>query len=166
MTMALNTEKKFWIITLFFLGLFAYGIYNVFIPDRFPMSFVRGEARKIGANVIIGPYPTESELIKLKDNGVEEVISLMDPASPVESELVKREKGLVKRLGLEFKNFPMSFVRLESEENKKRLSSLVSYILSDSTKQRYIHCYLGRHRVGLLEKELEKVLPEEAQNNG
>ncbi|MBI3399538.1 MAG: hypothetical protein HY026_09990 [Deltaproteobacteria bacterium] len=153
----LSTEKKFWIITFIFVGLFIYGVYNIFHPNEFPISFVRGKVREIAPNIIVGPYPTESELIKLKGMGIKEVINLMDASSPIEAWIVNEEKMLSHKYDLEYLNFPMDFVNLESKANMNQISLLVNHLLYSNGKKIYIHCYLGKHRVKVLEKEFLKV---------
>lgn len=156
----MSTEKKIWVLVLFFAGLFSYAVYNVYRPDTGPMSFVRGEVRVFNENVIVGPYPTEKEMIRLKKRGVVEVISLMDDDSTVESVLVGEEKKLAAVVGLRFANFPMDFARLDSDDNKVHLADAVAYVLSLYTDKKmvYVHCYLGRHRVGSFEREFGKAL--------
>lgn len=152
----MTTEKKIWLIMAVFIGLAAYGVWNVFQPDVFPMSFVRGEVREFAPGVLGGPYPTEAELRLLKRNGVVEVISLMDPESAVESKLVADEKKLADYKGMRFVNFPMDFKDMNSPASAAALEKAMSRIAMRGDKKVYVHCYLGRHRVGLLEKALKE----------
>ncbi len=122
------------------------------------MSFVRGEVRVFNENVIVGPYPTKEEMIRLQKRGVVEVISLMDGDSTVESVLVGEEKKLAAAVGLRFANFPMDFSRLDSDDNKGHLADAVRYVISLDKTMVYVHCYLGRHRVGSFEREFGKAL--------
>ena len=151
-----NTEKKIRLMVLLLLSLFIYGLYNIFQPDMFPMKFVRGELKEINENLIVGPYPTEREIIKLKKMGINEIINLMDSMSVIESRLIDEEKKLAEKYNLKYMNFPMSFTKLESKENSDQISLLIKHILSAKGGKIYIHCYLGRHRVGLLEKAFTK----------
>lgn len=155
----MSTEKKFWLITAVFTGLVAYGVWNLFQPDKFPMSFVRGEVREIAPGVLAGPYPTEDELKVLARNGVVEVISLMDPESTVESRLVEEEKRLVSNRGLRFSNYPMDFQDMSSEKSAKGLEQTMERLSKRGGGNLYVHCYLGRHRVGLVEAALKKSTP-------
>lgn len=152
----MSTEKKLWILILAFIGVFAYGVWNLFQPDAFPMSFVRGQAREAAPNVLIGPYPTESELRLLANNGVTEVISLMDPESAVESRLVEEERRLVAARGLRFQNFPMDFKDMNGQRSARALEQALQRIYAGGSEKLYVHCYLGRHRVGLIEAALKK----------
>ena len=155
----MSTEKKLWLVMAVFIGLAAYGVWNIFQPDVFPMSFVRGEVREIAPGVFGGPYPTEAELRLLARNGVVEVISLMDPESVVEASLVKEEKKLVADKGLMFRNFPMDFQDMNSPKSAEGLEQALSRISARGAQKIYVHCYLGRHRVGLIEAALKKGQP-------
>jgi len=144
----MRTESKIWIITLFFIGLFAFGLYSAFRPESYPLKFIRGDVRLIAKNVIIGPYPEKKEWRRLKeDMGVDVLVSLMDPASKVEGGFVKKEKAMASMYGMEFKNFPMDFLRLSDKGNVVQAKLLTKYILKTGKKKFYVHCYLGRHRV-------------------
>jgi len=64
----MRTESKVSILTLFFIGLFALGIYTAFRPESYPLKFIRGDVRPVAENVIIGPYPEAREWKKLKED--------------------------------------------------------------------------------------------------
>lgn len=151
----MSTEKKIWLLIAAFAGIFAYGVWNLFQPDAFPMSFVRGQAREAAPNVIVGPYPTDGELRLLAKNGVTEVVSLMDPESVVESKLVAEEKELVASRGLRFRNFPMDFQDMNGQKSLGALEEAVQRISARGGEKLYVHCYLGRHRVGMVEAALK-----------
>lgn len=152
----MGTEKKIWIITAVFMGLVAYGVWNLFQPDKFPMSFARGEVREAAPGVLVGPYPTLEELKLLKRNGIREVISLMDPESMAESALVRSEKELVSRAGLVFRNYPMDFKDMNGVKSTESLEGALERLSGRAGTKVYVHCYLGRHRVGLVEAALKK----------
>lgn len=152
----MSTEKKIWAITAVFIALVAYGVWNLFQPDRFPMSFARGEVREAVPGVLIGPYPTADELKVLKRNGVREVMSLMDPESVAESALVRSEKELVLKEGLVFSNYPMDFKDMNGARSAKGVEDAVDRLSRRGNTKVYVHCYLGRHRVGLVEAALKK----------
>ncbi|GMR04503.1 MAG: hypothetical protein BMS9Abin23_0401 [Thermodesulfobacteriota bacterium] len=156
----MTTEKKIWLLSIFFIALFAYGLYSAFRPSSYPLRFVRGDVRAISENVIIGPYPSEEEFRKLKYNlGIDIVVSLMDPDSAIEGGFVRKEKVLAEKYGMPFKNFPMDFLNLSGQENKRQAERAVAYILSVGDKKLYVHCYLGRHRIKIFEEEFKKTLP-------
>lgn len=151
----MSTEKKFWVLTFIFICAFAYGVWNLFQPDAFPMSFVRGQAREAAPNVIVGPYPTDAELRLLSKNGLTEVISLMDPESTVEGPLLEEEKRLAANHGLRFENFPMDFKDMKGEKSSLSFEAAMQRIAARGQEKVYVHCYLGRHRVGMVEEALK-----------
>lgn len=152
----MNSSKKIWILTIIGLALFAYGIYNVYSPESFPMSFVQGKVRRINDKVIVGPYPTEHELYRLKKKGVNKVLSLMNPGMPFESSLIKMERKSAKGYGIEFVNIPMSYLNIGGQGNKDQLDNILDEIIGSGDKVVYVHCYLGRHRMELVAEGLKK----------
>ncbi|MFQ5736578.1 MAG: hypothetical protein ACE5GY_06905 [Thermodesulfobacteriota bacterium] len=152
----MSTEKKFWIITVVVAALFAYGVFNIFKPDIPPLSFVRGTVREIAPGVLVGPYPSENEMYRLKAMGVRTVISLMDPDSRVESMIVAKGRARAEGYGMEYYAFPMTVMDMEGEGNIRMVKEAVRQALSSSGKKVYVHCYLGRHRVGIFEREFLK----------
>jgi len=144
----MRTESKVWILTIFFLALFGFGLYSAFKPESYPLKFIRGDVRLVSSNVIIGPYPGKREWKRLRDDmGVDVLVSLMDPASIVEGGFVKKEKAFAKKYGMEFKNYPMDFLHLSDKGNIDQARLLTEYLLKSGDKKFYVHCYLGRHRV-------------------
>ncbi len=153
----MRTESKVSILTLFFIGLFALGIYTAFRPESYPLKFIRGDVRPVAENVIIGPYPEAREWKKLKeDMGVDVLVSLMDPDSKIEGGFVRKEKDFAASNGMEFKNFPMDFLHLSNKGNKEQALLLTDYILRSGGKKFYVHCYLGRHRVKVFAEIFKK----------
>src|SRR3989304_1127595 len=151
-----TANKKIWILIIVFAALVIYGIYNIFKPDRFPISFIRGEVRELTPYILVGPYPSEAELFKLKRMGVDKLISLMELQSAIEGRIVYEEKKISEKFGFKYLNYPMNFTSLEGEENIKQISNLINYLLSAREEKIYIHCYLGRHRIRILEREFLK----------
>lgn len=153
----MSTEKKIWLVMAVFIGLFAYGVWNLFRPDAFPISFVRGEAREVSSGVLVGPYPSRDELKVLAGKGVVEIVSLMDPRLAIERPLVEEEKRMASELNLAFFNFPIDFSDMEGGGSREELDKAVKHLSArnDGTKV-YVHCYLGRHRVALLEAAFRK----------
>lgn len=153
----MSTEKKIWLVMAVFIGLFAYGVWNLFSPDAFPISFVRGEVREVSPGVLAGPYPSKDELKLLAGKGVSEVVSLMDPGLAVESPLVEEEKRMASELNLAFSNFPMDFSDMEGSGSREELEKAVKHLAGRNGAQKvYVHCYLGRHRVALFVEAFKK----------
>ena len=157
MKKAMSTEKKIWLVMAVFIGLFAYGVWNLFRPDAFPISFVRGEVREVSSVVLVGPYPSKDELKVLAGKGVVEIVSLMDPRLAIERPLVEEEERMASELKFAFFNFPIDFSNMEGGGSREELDKAVKHLSdrNDRTKV-YVHCYLGRHRVALLEAAFRK----------
>ena len=160
----MTSEKKFWAITAVFAVLFAYGIFNVFKPDIPPLSFVRGTVREISPGILVGPYPSDSEMSRLKAMGVRVVISLMDPTSQVESMLVAEGKTRAEGYGMEYHGFPMKIIGIESDGNIVMAQEAVRLALSSDGRKVYVHCYLGRHRASIFEREFIREKAKMAQD--
>ncbi len=153
----MSTEKKIWLVMAVFIGLFAYGVWNLFSPDAFPISFVRGEVREVSLGVLAGPYPSKDELKVLADKGVSEIVCLMDPRLAVERPLVEEEKRMASELNIAFSNFPMDFTDMEGSGAREELEKAVRHLVGRNGDSRvYVHCYLGRHRVSLFVEALRK----------
>lgn len=134
------------VVTALCLAAFGYGVFLLFAPDRFPMNFARGPVARPAPDLIVGPYPVEAELLRLKRMGVVEVLSLLDAVSPVEGELVVRERNLVERLGMRFVNIPVPVGALLAGDGGWETRT-AGHIRANPVSLRYLHCYLGRHRV-------------------
>ncbi len=157
----MSTEKKVWIIVVVSITLFAFGLYNVYKPDTLPMNFVRGDVREITPGVLIGPYPTEREIKRLKRIGVVAFVNLMDSSNPLEKDLFKVEQRAAEKYGLTVLNFPMGFIKLGSKANTATVAEAVKRTMEITTAPEesiYVHCYLGRHRVGVFAKAYIKAL--------
>lgn len=124
-------------------------------PYLFPLRLIQGEARYITENIIVGPYPREKDIDKLvRVSKVEVFISLLNPSIPFEKSLIEKEKEILQRYEVNFYNVPLSFIDLGSKENLKKLSRIKELIEKHQGKKIYIHCYLGRHRVGIVAERL------------
>jgi protein tyrosine phosphatase (PTP) superfamily phosphohydrolase (DUF442 family) len=124
-------------------------------PYLFPLRLIQGDARKITNEIIVGPYPHEDDLFQLmKNQRVKVIISLLNPAIPYEESLIEKEEKVAKKLGLTFYNVPLSFLSLNSDSNLRAIDKIREILKKERGKRIYIHCYLGRHRVGLIEEKL------------
>lgn len=143
---------------LLFWGLLGFSIaYVVLItPDNPVMRIFRGEISDIAADIIIGPYPVESDMKRLSENGVNTIVSLLDPALPYEKDLLEQETALAKRYELQLLNFPMASILGQKlgayYENK---ASAAADAIASAEGKIYLHCYLGIHRVATVKKLLE-----------
>lgn len=139
-------------LIIFFLVNFAY-----FEPYLYPLHLLQGKAEIVTNNAIIGPYPEKSELIRLKEKfHITTDISLLTPSLPQEKSLLEEESKWDKELGLKFYNFPMEYFDLKSQNNYKMVIAIIKFIKQHPNEKFYIHCYLGKNRVGLVKKILIK----------
>ncbi len=131
--------------------------FDYFEAYLYPLHFIQGKASKVSDRIIIGPYPHFEELKKLKeDYGVSIAVSLLNVNLPQEKALYEREKKSAEMLGMVSVSFPMEYFPLESSSNRKVLRDVVGFIRSHKAGRLYIHCYLGKHRVGLVKKVLSR----------
>jgi hypothetical protein len=73
-------------------------------------AFERGSIYHLGGGVHVAPYPTDEEWFGYLLNGsVRSIVSLLDPESPADSALVRRERELAQRyrVRLEFHPIPV-----------------------------------------------------------
>ena len=142
----------FLIITL----IIVLGCYILLKPDNPMMRLFRGEISDINADVIIGPYPTEKDFLKLKNANVDNIISLLDPALPYERILLDQERLLAKKYKMKFMNFPMTSILgykmgPEYDNNAKSAADAVTV----NKGKTYVHCYLGIHRAKIVKNIIE-----------
>lgn len=125
-------------------------------PDNPVLRIFRGEISDISADVIIGPYPLENDIKRLRDNGVGTIVSLLDPALPYENQLLEQEKELAKQHGMQLLNFPMASILGQKLGNYyENNASAAAEAIAAAKGKVYLHCYLGIHRVATVKKLLE-----------
>lgn len=138
-----------------YLIILASAYFSYIEPYLFPLRLIQGSARSLTDNIIIGPYPRESDIEKLiKIKGITVVVSLLNPNIPFEDSLLEREKEILSERKITFYNVPFSFINLDSEDNLLAVSRVKEIIAKHKDEKIYIHCYLGRHRVNFLAKQL------------
>lgn len=143
----------------------SYGIYNIFRPEQYPIKFLRGDVIQVNDTLLLGPYPTEQEIIRLKKQGVTELVSLMDSSMPFESPLIEMERHLAEKNHLAFKSVSLSYLpNLESKSNLSRVNTLVLYLRENSHEKKYVHCYLGRHRTTLVKEQYLQAIHEDQED--
>ena len=109
-----------------------------------------GEGSVENEQLTFGPYPDARRLEKLEDEGYEGVITLLNPSIPFENVLLEQELQQGEETGIEIYSYPMLPWVSENEESLAAISELVA----GSESRYYIHCYLGKHRVELVRREL------------
>lgn len=115
----------------------------------FPLHWLQGKVRVVSNQVIVGPYPSAERLRQLRAAGVTAVVTLLDRRLIYEGGLIDKERRDEESLGLRFFNFPMdSSEPPTSALNDTALSNLRAMLAAHTTGRVYVHCYLGKHRVG------------------
>jgi hypothetical protein len=109
-----------------------------------------GEGSVENDQLTFGPYPDARRLEKLEDEGYDGVITLLKPSIPFENVLLEQELQQGEETGIEIYSYPMLPWVSENEESLAAINELVA----GSESRYYIHCYLGKHRVELVRREL------------
>ncbi len=145
------------IIFLFLVTSFALGCYLLFVPDNPVMRLFRGEISNVDAKVVIGPYPTESDFIRLKHAKVTTIISLLDPVLPYERTLLDQEKILADKYAIKLMNFPMvSILGYKMGQDYESNANAAANAVIATIGKSYLHCYLGIHRAQVVRNMIEK----------
>ena len=104
-----------------------------------------------GARFDFGPFPSSEAFRDLKSRGYTAVVSLLHPAVvPVEPPLMQREASDAARAGMRLIPAPMLPWLISNDE---ALRSVVA-LAHDSTERFFVHCYLGRDRVRMMQRFL------------
>lgn len=108
-----------------------------------------------GSQFLFGPYPDRERLQQLKEEGVTAVVSLQHPAVvPFEPEGIAREKEWTKELGIRFIHAPMlPWV----SNNESSLETIRELVRSGDGGTYYVHCGLGRDRVSVVQRVIERM---------
>jgi phytol kinase len=115
-------------------------------------SRMRAETRA-GSSFTFGPYPTEDRLAALERDGYTAVISLLHPGVvPFEPKLLADETAAAERVGIELIHLPMLPWIADNTEAMDRIETLAR----EGTGRYYVHCYLGKDRVRLLQRVVEE----------
>jgi hypothetical protein len=130
--------------------------FDYFEPYIYPLKFFRGDVEVINDRILIGPYPHYDELKRLKNKfGVTAIVSILDTRLPQERALQRRVEKMAERLDLQVYNFPMTWLNLNSRENRIIADRLIRFIVEQKDTNFYIHCYLGRHKVRIVKEGLK-----------
>ncbi|MFQ5700803.1 MAG: hypothetical protein ACE5HU_03050 [Acidobacteriota bacterium] len=122
-------------------------------PSMMP---ARSETIAVGTHFTFGPYPTREKLAVLKREGYTAVISLLHPAVvPFEPRLLSEERQQAERVGLKLIHLPMLPWVSENQAALDRLARLAE----TGEGRYYVHCYLGRDRVQLARRVVERAAP-------
>lgn len=130
--------------------------FDYFEPYIYPLKLIRGKATQVSRSLIVGPYPNYEEMKKLREKyDIRIIISLLNINLPQERALWEREKRYADMLGLKVYNFPMEYLPVDSESNINEVRKLIKFVELNKKETIYVHCYLGRHRINLVVKNLK-----------
>lgn len=137
--------------------------FAIFEPYIYPLHMLQGKVRRVAPDLIVGPYPDYGLLASLNARGVTIVVSLLDPDLVYEKSLIKRERQLSATLGMSDYDFPMdSSEPPGSPLNSSAMAKVRMLIAEHPHAKIYIHCYLGKHRVG----DVVAMLRRDSNSNG
>ncbi|MBH0228759.1 hypothetical protein [Halobacillus yeomjeoni] len=115
------------------------------------VALSQGEVQEATEQITFGPYPQKDDLLKLKEEGYDGVITLLNPTIVFENQLLKEEKVNGEEVGLSIHSYPMlPWVG----DNKESLDGILNLVKENEGKKYYVHCYLGKHRVDYVKKLL------------
>ena len=109
-----------------------------------------GEGSVENEQLTFGPYPDARRVEELENEGYDGIITLLNPSIPFESVLLDQELQQGEEAGIEIYSYPMLPWVSENEESLAAINELVA----GNEGRYYIHCYLGKHRVELVRREL------------
>ncbi|MCP5061863.1 MAG: dual specificity protein phosphatase family protein, partial [Ignavibacteriae bacterium] len=124
------------------------------------MQFNSIESTESFANIefIFGAYPDETKMFELKNQNITGIISLLHEAVvPFEPKFLADEIELTNKLGLELIHLPMLPWVSENENSLAEISK----IAREGNGKYYVHCYLGKDRVGVVRRVIKDILGEE-----
>ncbi len=102
-----------------------------------------------GTRFTFGPYPDRDALLELKEQGYTDVISLLHPAVvPFEPKLLADEREAAKDVGINLVHAPMLPWISDNGESVE----LIRELARSGRGKYYVHCYLGRDRVGVVRR--------------
>jgi protein tyrosine phosphatase (PTP) superfamily phosphohydrolase (DUF442 family) len=110
-----------------------------------------GEGSVENDQLTFGPYPDAQQIEELKKEGYDGIITLLNPSIPFEKVLLDQELKQGEETGIEVYSYPMlPWI----SENKDSLAAIQQLVAENEDHRYYIHCYLGKHRVELVRREL------------
>ena len=139
--------------------------FDSFEQYLFPLHYFQNDVRNVSNNILIGHYPDYRLLSELDQRGVKIVISLLNEGLIYEEPLIHQEAGYTKQLGLKSFNFKMDSAQpATSSINIAAVEHIKKVIAANPNSKIYIHCYLGKHRTGYVEKQLRQFEGRTASN--
>ena len=140
---------------MYLFAVMALGNFDMFEPYLYPLHAAQRTITAYGDRITIGHYPSIQELKRLKrERHVEIDISLLDEEMPQERALNQRLAKNAAPLGIQVIRLPLNYLDLNGKKNAKTIADVADFVEKNRSKNIYIHCYLGRHRVGVVREEL------------
>jgi len=101
---------------------------------------------KVDDHVYRGGLPTDEQLASMKQQGITQIINLMDKNSSFggEKDQVAHEQETARKLGLKWLNFTVPWGTAPTEEIRQAFLAAVT----TPGETTYVHCKLGRDRTG------------------
>lgn len=107
---------------------------------------------------IFGPYPDEEKIIELKEKNIDVIVSLLSKAViPFEPKLLSDEIKITNKYGMKFINLPM----LPWVSSNKTSLDQIKKLAREAKGKYYVHCYLGKDRVGIVRRAVAEILGKE-----
>lgn len=135
--------------------LFTGGLYYFLNTGTGLVQSSQGEVVE-GERFTFGPYPEEDLLKKLHEEGYDGIITLLNPALPIEKPLLDKETKSAEEVGLTVHSLPMLPWVGDNSGSIEKIKKLIS----QDNKRYYVHCYLGRHRVDVVKQVVNEELGE------
>lgn len=131
------------------------GLYYFFNTGTGLVQSSQGEVVE-GERFTFGPYPEEDVLKNLQEEGYDGIITLLNPALPIEKPLLDKETKSAEEVGLTVHSLPMLPWVGDNSNSIEKIKELIS----QDDKRYYVHCYLGRHRVDVVKQVVNEELGE------
>ncbi len=114
-----------------------------------PLQLLKADPKKISKGLWVGPYMDPEDLYAfLKENRIKSVVILLDWDMIHERRLTEKEVSFLEKKGIRVYLLPMKPF-LEKPEDIRKLKFLVKKLKKRGV---YVHSYLGRVRVKVLER--------------
>ncbi|AXI00134.1 hypothetical protein DV702_10640 [Sporosarcina sp. PTS2304] len=141
-----NRWRLTWTIVACSLFLCLAGLYYFMNTGSGLVQSSQGEVVE-GDRFTFGPYPEKEDLVQLKAQGYDGVITLLSPTLPIEKPLLDQEIRSAEEVGLDVHSLPMLPWVGDNSKSIERVRELIK-----EDKKYYVHCYLGRHRVDVIKQ--------------
>ena len=143
------------LLAVFYLGAVLLTYFDYLEPYLLPLHLAKNSSMTVDGKLLFGSYPDYEEIRRLKKMRATVLISLLNTSLPQERALFEKEQRNAGSIGgIEVHSFPLNYLNMDGEHNSLVIERLVDFLRNHKDSRIYIHCYLGRHRVGLVRKKL------------